>query len=272
MELSAHSDILVHWTGRDIEQQSISEARKGELYFERLKSILKFGFWMTIPREQESLKINGSEINKPGIPRSCFTELKLSSSEDHAKLYGRLGIGVKRYFLFDRLGAPINYCQFGTHNHFFPPYSDAITRDDSGKELLAFFKHMCASEDRPLKYDLYNESEWRIIFSENIKSKLINNGRQDRSDLFVDPKKTANKEIAEFYAKLPLENRPEYLIPLDPWLAIIIYPDLRTKAMSIASHEIRESLEYISIRPTVTGCPERGFFPTEVDLGACKNF
>ena len=119
MELAEHSDILIHWTGGDIEKLDIPDSAKNDLYFDRLKSILKFGLWVRKPREPEKIRVNGVEISKPDIARTCFTELKLSSSEDHAKLYGRLGIGVKRYFLFDRLGAPINYCQLDTHNLFF---------------------------------------------------------------------------------------------------------------------------------------------------------
>lgn len=270
MELSAHSDILIHWTGSDIDGFDISDSERNDLYFDRLKNIFKFGLWMKKPEEPEKIKVNGIEINKPDIARTCFTELKLSSSEDHAKLYGRLGIGVKRYFLFDRLGAPINYCQFDTYNLFFPPFSDAITRDESGKELFSFFKHMCSG--RPLKYDLYNESEWRIVFSENIRTKLIANGRGDRANLFVNTVTTDKKDLNEYYSQLPPDHRPEYLIPLDPWLAIIIYPNLKVKSQSIECREIRDMLKDISNRPTVTGCPERGCYPMELDLAACKHF
>ena len=142
MELSAHSDILIHWTGSDIDAQVVPETQKSDLYFDRLKSILKFGLWVKKPREPEKIRVNNIEISKPDIARTCFTELKLSSSEDHANLYGKLGIGVKRYFLFDRLGAPINYCQFNTLNLFFPPYSDAITRDASGREFAHSFRNL----------------------------------------------------------------------------------------------------------------------------------
>ena len=270
MELAAHSDILIHWTGSDIDKLSISDNEKNDLYFDRVRNTLKFGLWMTKPENTEKIQVNGVEINKPNIARTCFTELKLSASEDHAKLYGRLGFGVKRYFLFDRLGAPINYCQFGTHNLFFPPFSDAITRDESGMELLSFFKHMCS--ERPLKYDLYNESEWRIVFSESIKAKLINNGRADRSNLFINPADTENSDIREFYSRLPQNRRPEYLIPLDPWLAIIIYPNLKVKTRCIECQDIRNAIKNISMRPTVTGCPERGCYPMELDVGACKHF
>ena len=270
MELAAHSDILIHWTGSDIDERNISDTEKNDLYFDRVKSTLKFGLWMRKPKAPEKIEVNGAEINKPDIARTCFTELKLSASEDHAKLYGRLGFGVKRYFLFDRLGAPINYCQFGTYNLFFPPFSDAITRDASGAELLSFFKHMCSG--RPLRYDLYNESEWRIVFSENIRTKLLSSGRGDRANLFVNPTTTDKADVREFYTRLPQDQRQEYLMPLDPWLAIIIYPNLKVKTCCIECQEIRDMIKDISVRPTVTGCPERGCYPMELDVAACKHF
>jgi len=270
MELSAHSDILIHWTGSDIDGLDISDSERNDLYFDRLKSILRFGLWMRKPKDRGKIEVNGIEVNKPDIARTCFTELKLSSSEDHAKLYGRLGIGVKRYFLFDRLGAPINYCQFNTNSLFFPPFSDAITRDASGEELLSFFKHMCSG--RPLKYDLYNESEWRIVFSENIRTKLMDNGRVDRANLFVNPATSDKTDIKDYYSQLPPDRRPEYLIPLDPWVAIIIYPNLKTKTRSVECPTIRGMLKDVAMRPTVTGCPERGCYPMELDLAACKHF
>jgi hypothetical protein len=270
MELSTHSDILVHWTGHDIEKLNSSDTQKNNLYLERFKNILKFGLWMKKAKEPESIQINDLEIKMPIIARACFTELKLSMSEDHAKLHGKLGIGVKRYFLFDRLGAPMNYCQFQTHNLFFPPYSNVLTRDKSGEEILSFFKHMCSG--RPLKYDYYNESEWRIIYSESIKNKLIDNGRLDRANLFIDPRSTDRKEIIDYFSSLQKDNQPEYLIPLDPWLAIVIYPNLQIKKRSVESADIRDLLKDVSMRPTVTGCPERECMPIELDLPACKHF
>jgi len=263
MEISAHSDILIHWTGQDIEEDSSHFSSRDDAYIQRLKDILRFGLWMRKQRNSELLVVNGQTMPKPQVPRICFTELKLSMSQDHASLYGALGVGVKRYYIFDRLGGPVHYCQFETQNIFFPPYSDVIKDNE---ELLSFFKHMCSQ--RPLNYDLYNESEWRIVLTERLLSKMP----PDRSALFINPGAALDGDIKQYYSKLPADKRPDYLIPLDPWLAVIIYPNLNVKKRSIEDAEIRSLLKKISHRSTVTGCPERGHYPMEIDLGACKHF
>ena len=267
MEINVHSDFLIHWTGKDIDKNSLSDAQKEKEYFIRFKNILKYGLWMTKTVQPESIEVNDAKFNKPKISRTCFTELKLSITEDHAKLYGRLGIGVKRYFLFDRLGSPVQYCQFGTHNLFFPPYSDFLVTPQ-GSEMITFFKHMCSR--RPLQYDLYNESEWRIIFSDDIRNRLIKNKQKKRAALFTDPKATLDSKIKKFYSSL--QKKPDFLIPLDPWLGIIIYPNLKVKKKAVEDDETRALLKNISNRPTGTGCPESGCLPIELDLGACKQF
>ena len=119
MDQAIHSDFIIHWTGGDIDKkydkcwhkEESSKTIKEEImepYMERLKSILKYGLWMTIDEEEDkSLKELG--ICRPCVARTCFTELKLSETRTHAKRYGRLGIGFKRPFLFERFGRPMNY-------------------------------------------------------------------------------------------------------------------------------------------------------------------
>lgn len=260
MEINAHSDFLVHWTGKDIENQTISKDKKDIEYLKRFKSILKDGLWMKKPEKEEFIRINDKSFKKPNIARISFTELKLSIAEDHSNLYGKLGIGVKRYFLFDRLGSPIHYCQSGKHNLFFAPYSNFL---ETTPEILSFFKHMCSDYDNhPLKYDLYNESEWRIIFSENIRQHLLKNNKKDVADLFVNP-----KTISYFHS---IENKPEYLLPLDGWFKLIIYPNLEVKKKAIEDDEIRNLLKTISDK--VNNHSEKNCMPIELDLGACKQF
>lgn len=248
----AHSDFLIHWTGKDID---ITSSTADDLFLERLRSILKYGLWMTKDKIPEVINVNRIDIEKPLYARICFTELKLSESQDHANKYGPLGIGMKRYFLFDRLGSPMFYVQFGTRNLFFPPYSEWFVKSEEGQHLLNFFKHMCSK--RPLQYDYYNESEWRIVYSEEIKERLLKNGAKEVTSLFNNPKD---------------KDGPEYLIPLDPWLAMIIYPNLKVKKRSIEDKEIRGLLEEIANRKTITGCPERTHKPIELDLAACAHF
>ena len=217
---------------------------------------------MTRDAEPEILRVNRSQFRKPVTARTCFTELKLSESSVHAKEYGSLGIGVKRYFLFDRLGSPLFYMQNGTHSLFFPPFQSA------NGFIHNFFKQMC--EVTPKDYKYYNESEWRIIYSEKIKSELQKNNLNVVNKLFEYPLDPGYPERLKYFQGL--RKKPDYLIPLDPWLAIIIYPNLQVKDMAINDSGIRKLLKDISCRATITGCPETSLVPIELNVQACKNF
>lgn len=277
-----HSDFLIHWTGKDIDMKyhsdwnpskaSLTNKKTTEAYLKRLKDILKYGLWMTKDESQEVLRVNGQEFKKPLVARACFTELKLSEARNHAGKFGRLGIGVKRYFLFDRLGSPMVYIQSGTENIFFPPYSNWFNESQKEYELFCFFKHMCSG--RPLTYDLFSESEWRIIYSESIKKILVENTRTDIASLFRDPKDKKDKEIYNFYVSLTESKKPEYLIPLDSWFSIIIYPSPQVKISAYKDAEIRNLIGKVKARKSRTGCPdyERQMMPIELDLDACSHF
>jgi hypothetical protein len=156
--------------------------------------------------------------------------------------------------------------QFDTENLFFPPYSPP--KDDF--ELVSFYKHMCSSN--PLTYDLFSESEWRIIYSENIKNK-IQIRCPERLSRFIDPKDTNNDELSHFYNNVG-ENKPEYFLPLDGWLAIIIYPSPEVKIKARDDIEIENLIRYVKATRTVTDCPEYEYkmWPIEVDLDACSHF
>ncbi|NQU86965.1 MAG: hypothetical protein HQ541_14510 [Mariniphaga sp.] len=273
-----HSDFLIHWTGCDIDNDldkdwnaenastRMSEAIV-DAYIIRLKNILKFGFWMITSDVSEKLEVNDCKFDKPLIARTCFTELKLSDTRKHAQKFGRLGIGLKRFYLFDRLGGPMHYLQFNTENLFFPPYSSICSSDP---ELFSFFKHMCSN--RPLTYDLFSESEWRIIFSENIKKK-IHSRSPNRLSRFIDPKETKNQELVNFYNNIR-GKKPDYFLPLDAWLAIIIYPSPEVKNKVHDNNEIKDLIKKVKSTKTVTGCPryEYEMWPIEVDLDACSHF
>jgi len=161
-DYAIHSDFLIHWTGKDIDKKDLkgdpiwckqgkgkSETNKKEVhsYIKRLKDTLKYGLWMT-EEDEDPLNI-GEDI----IHKTCFTELKLSESRKHAKYYGRLGIGVKRPFLFKRLGRPVVY--YLRDNDTFLKNCVNSLKD---KTLLNFFKPM-NRDNRVLIYDLYAESE-----------------------------------------------------------------------------------------------------------------
>jgi hypothetical protein len=272
-----HSDFLIYWTGKEFNGDWDPEKSSNKLssdfvnaYIERLKSILKYGLWMMGSNTQHCIEINGQEISKPSVARTCFTELKLSEVRKHAYKFGRLGIGVKRYFLFDRLGGPMKYVQFKTHNLSFPPYSNRYAKDSVDYELLSFYKHMCST--RPLTYDLFSESEWRIIYSENIKKKLQKYAPK-HLELFKDPTELTDSELRRFYDNIQ-GSKPEYFLPLDAWLSIIIYPSPEVKNEARKNTEISNLIRSVKTNKPATGCPlyEHDMWPIEVDLDACSHF
>src|SRR5690606_5826187 len=91
----------------------------------------------------------------PQTPKTCFTELKISQSRAHARNYGRLGIGVKRPFLFTRYGRPVAYYGFRQET-INDKFLETCEKELSDKSLLNFFKPMNSSNI--LNYDYYSES------------------------------------------------------------------------------------------------------------------
>jgi hypothetical protein len=147
-DYAIHSDFLVHWTGKDIDKDhhpkwesdvhSKTGDRVTELYLDRLRDILTYGLWMS-DEGARKFRVGSSEIVIPPTPQCCFTELKLSESRRHASLYGRLGIGVKRPFAFERSGRPVAYFGFheGNHNDKF---LDACHEESHRQKFAEFFQ------------------------------------------------------------------------------------------------------------------------------------
>ena len=280
-DYAIHSDFLIHWTGKDIDDKYDKEWYKSDKsktnkncditdkYIKRLHDILKYGLWMNKKIDSETIEVNGQSFEKPMIARTCYTELKLSEVRVHAKKFGRLGIGVKRYYLFDRLGSPMKYVQFDTQNLFFPPYA-IYDKNNPESENLSFYKHMCS--DRPLTYDLFSESEWRIIYSEKIEENLAIQ-KPERLSMFVNPRESKDKELTQFYDSIQGE-KPEYFLPLDGWFAMIIYPslDVKNKAQQDDSTHIRQQIKRIKTINDNGNNVEKGNWPIEVNLDACRNF
>jgi hypothetical protein len=178
-DYAIHSDFLVHWTGKDLDcsfdphwgnrDKSEMDDILLEKYLERLSNILKYGLWLTA-EPQKTLDVGGLMVKIPSTPKTCFTELKLSESRTHARRYGRLGIGVKRPYLFTRCGRPLAYYGFHEqvqHDEFLKACATEFTNPD----LLNFFKPMNSSQT--LNYDLYAESEWRIILIQELLNREI---------------------------------------------------------------------------------------------------
>ncbi|CAN7254569.1 abortive infection system antitoxin AbiGi family protein [Mesorhizobium sp. LjNodule214] len=275
---AVHSDFLIHWTGKDLDKEhspswhtsghrSRTSPELDQLYLERLRNILTYGLWMTEEGER-TRNLGTAQITIPATPQCCFTELKLSESRRHAKSYGRLGIGVKRPFLFQRFGRPLAYFGYGEENSD-DKFLEACSRDLRDKSLLNFFKPM--NRDK-LTYEYYAESEWRILYFEELL--------RDRK--IIDPRDNANAAHHEYFKGLPPEHQRKlkYLIPLDGWFAMIIYPCLsiknraqwETKLGILDQIEKIKSVDDHGNRVEGPPGPRTGNWPIEVDLDATMHF
>jgi len=277
-----HSDFIIHWTGKDIENLSnLNKKEKDNLYLERLRDILKYGLWMTKNREETFVIISGEKIKKPSVARTCFTELRLSEAHTHASEFGSLGIGFKRFFLFDRLGSPMVYYHQIRRNWFFPPFISNQDKNNLDLYFLCFLKIMAIkTQERHWRYKYFDESEWRIIYSEDIRKLLLAHRelffrecRIDVVSLFKNPKNKNNRELNEYYTGLNGDIKPDWLLPLDAWFSMIIYPNITVKNRTNEDKEVQELIKTIKAKNT-PGCPsyERENHPIEVDLSACRNF
>jgi hypothetical protein len=253
--IPVHSDFIIHWTGKDIDKEydkdwtgknaSLTSAGSTEKYLKRLKYILKYGLWMTECQTDAPIKSKYGEIKPPIHSRTCFTELKLSKARSHASEFGRLGIGFKRFFLFDRLGAPMIYFNEHGYNWLQPPLF-LNTEDDYYK---CFFKSMTVKNESPLLYKYFDESEWRIIYSHNLKNKLKKSGLDKINDHFVNFEDITEHEFKDYCNNS--EIKPNFLIPIeDKWVAMIIYPSIAVKVIAQADIEIRNLISSFK-KPTI---------------------
>jgi hypothetical protein len=265
-DYAIHSDLLVYWTGKkDIEPECGTadwhkegcpkeKRENGQLknaYLQRLTNILKHGLWMTNQSPPEI----GQEYECENAPCTCFTELKLSQSHTHATQYGRLGLGFKRSFVFDRGGRPVIY--YGTRSWTKKdPFLQSCANDLKDKRLMHFFKPM-NSDNKSLNYDLYSESECV----------------SDRFPI-IDPQ-LPGTPANDYFRELNKiqQSTLRYLIPVDGWLALIIYPSFAIKCAARESNEIRELLKKIKTKQDDDANQvEPGNFPVEMDLDLCRNF
>lgn len=236
-------------------------------YVHRLRDILRFGMWMTTESEQDH-QAAYKHLDVPRTPRCCFTELKLSESRQHARVYGRLGIGVKRRFLFDRFGRPLAYYGFNSDRQW-DPFLEACLNDLKDRRLLNFFKPMNRDLSN-LNYDLYSESEWRILFFKKLLELRY----------IIDPRDANNEEHHEYFLSLPESTRErlDYLVPLDGWFSMIIYPsgDARNAAQrdgGIANEIRRIKSQTVDLggRIDYGNRVEKGSWPIELGLDNCRD-
>lgn len=280
----AHSDFMVYWTGRDIMKKygdllPNAQSYKNDVitdFLKRLQDILEYGLWMRKHEGTDYIHVNKLKFPKPDVARLCFTELKISDSLLHARKFGPLGIGFKRFFIINRMGSPVYYVPDtqGTGLHsFFPPCSNLFDPENP-PEICSYFKNMSQGRNDQgyIGYDLYEESEWRIIYSENIKSKMPSH----KHSYFINPKDPTNKKHHEFYQTIYTSEKPDYIVPVDGWLALIIYPNLQIKNAAYEDTKIRDLLTQLKDPKSVRaeGIPPEEVinFPAELDIGAIKNF
>lgn len=282
----AHSDYLIHWTGIHIDNDhdpdwqtkhsSTTDSDVTTLYLDRLKSILKYGLWMT--DDDESVNIKGKEYRRPSHCRTCFTELKLSIIRGHAKRYGRLGIGFKRPFLLNRFGRPMVYYHHKYYDWFEPRMMEPPNEAFS-EYFSCFLKPMShKTNDTTMRYTYYDESEWRIIYSEDIASRLKKRGHQKIESLFV-PEDKFSSDFQEAISSA--QKKPSALIPVnDAWFTVIIYPSLAVKVASQSDSELRELIETIKPNRSMQNLYDKKnpawlephSKPVEIELDACRNF
>ena len=103
------SKFLIHWTGRDlVKRQSAENLPEDWLvreYAKRLKDNYQNGLFTERKKEKDVLR--GLAIDS--LVRLCFTEIRLSQAQIHAKRYGGLGIGFSRDFVAARGGRRVLY-------------------------------------------------------------------------------------------------------------------------------------------------------------------
>lgn len=161
---------------------------------------------MTKDDKDEIIKLyNGEEFQRPSVARTCFTELKLSQAADHAKKYGSLGIGFKKTFLFERLGSPMLYYHPGQpKNWFFPEYMNKKHFDKKNDFFSCFYKEMCPpkANRRFWRFTFFDEAEWRIIYSEEIKEKLQKMGKKEIIEKFKTPEEKNDKNLKKYLEKI----------------------------------------------------------------------
>ncbi|HVO22043.1 MAG TPA: abortive infection system antitoxin AbiGi family protein [Candidatus Margulisiibacteriota bacterium] len=217
-------DLLIHWTGKDISTSlgSLTDGdRKG--YVDRLEDIVSKGFWMTRPPESLTGKNvrsgSGGHSFKYEVDMTCFTEVRLSASADHAQAYGLLGIAVDRKYVLNRWGTPVHYVRNSDDEWIVGAFADALyqanrlpagTRDRmmaSLRYLGVFLKPMSNSKsDDDFAY--IDEHEWRVVQTEE----QVRKGRICTTGL----------------------KKPQYRLLVEPSdLKLIVFPDEITRRMAV---------------------------------------
>ncbi len=223
--MGIHSKLLVHWTGKDIENRPVTE--KSQLYVERLKDDLEKGLFA---RRTSEDSIRNWKIKY--LIRICFTEIRLSQAQTHAERYGKLGIGFTRDFIMNKGGRPVIYIPYDAEDegrlledsirNVYEKSKDNSEINRSSKWIMAHVKRMSNGKDE----DYYEEMEWRLVYDES--SKHFTNGE------------------AENVRRLQFEASD---------IKVIIFPDENTKQQSLSDKVIRDYFsKHLPIMATLEDC------------------
>jgi hypothetical protein len=226
--MGIHSTILVHWTGKkDIERKP--ENIRSELYLERLIDYYLNGLF--------AKRVTEATIRKYAIKnliRICFTEIRLSQAQTHAKRYGKLGIGFARDFILNKGGRPVIYIPH-TANEDSRLLEDSIknvhekSKDNkevhkSAKRIMTHVKRMSNGKSE----DYYEEMEWRIVYDENPNNKHFKKGNNE----------------GVFRVKFNASD-----------IKVIIFPDENIKQIALKNRTLRKFFSvYIPIIATLDDC------------------
>jgi len=282
---TVHSDILIHWTGSDFdgavsddlynnpsrEHPSTTNEDLNKKYITRLSNILRYGLWVKEDKTGDYVVINNIKFELPKHPRVCFTELKLSESRKHAFKFGRLGIGFKRLFVVGAGGHPVYYLHNQGKSMFFPSCKSELK-----ESRYAFFKRM-NSDPGDLNYDLFAESEWRIVYDPELHmEKYFVNPRGNLIEEFnkYPYNKRLNFKDFELFCQSAIEDdRLKLFLPLNGWLAMIIYPspDVKNIARTSGIHELIQDIK-INNPKSISPKYEQEMMPVELDLDLCDHF
>jgi hypothetical protein len=186
---------------------------------------------------------------------TCFTEIRLSQTIEHASKYGLLGIGVTRKFVLDRWGAPVWYVrnrkdeQIVHYLNYISVEPMLFVQELIDRQILAekqpmqqnfmesvaftnsFIKNMSTAGKEEDDFVYLDEHEWRIVISE----KLLDRG---------------GVVSASTATHIASQAPGAYKILLQPSdLKILILPDDRAKQMALACREIIEWFGHSSPLP-----------------------
>ncbi len=214
-----HSKFLIHWTGKDFHRRNSPLTHDvREQYVERLRDDCLNGLFMK--KGSEVIHGLGGANLKGDIARVCFSEVRLSQVEKHAKTYGILGIGFHRDFVIKTGGNPVFYLRNGDTDmvtqdiaFVYSKLAEMAEGDNRVEEkkmrnalgfVMGFLKGMSYQNDSEFLW--YEEMEWRIVHSDTF----------GRYFTVVD----ASQHI--------------YRVKIEPQdVKILVFPDHETKQMAI---------------------------------------